>query len=165
MSLTVYWPEWDSTVARQLATDIAEQHAGPVLLCLQTIQQHFGYVPEGAVAVVADVCNVSRADVHGVLTFYSDLRSAPPPAIPVRLCAAEACQAVGARALKGQWQATCELEPQLAALTGVDEPVFCLGNCALGPAAMVDGELMGRVTVERLRAAVLVRTQQDNEFA
>lgn len=159
------WPAWDTTVARQLVETIAEQHAGPVLLCLQGIQHHFGYIPEGATAIIADVCNVSRADVHGVLTFYADLRTSPPPLVPVRLCASEACQAVGARALKGQWQATCELDPHLAALTGVDEPVFCLGNCALGPAALVDGELIGRVTVERLRAAVSARAEQPTEHA
>ena len=163
MTCTSRWPVWDSVVARQLVTAVAERHAGPVLMCLQAIQGHFGYVPEGATPIVADVCNVSRADVHGVLTFYADLRTSPPPPVPVRLCAAEACQAVGARALKGQWQATCELDAELAALTGIDEPIFCLGNCALGPAAVVDGELMGRVSVERLRAAVLARAEQDSE--
>ena len=92
--------------------------------------------------------------MHGVFTFYADLRDTPPPAVPVRLCAAEACQAVGGRELKAEWAAACGDDANLAAITGVDEPIFCLGNCALGPAALVDGELMGCADVARLKAAV-----------
>lgn len=139
---------------RGLIAPIVAVEAGPVLLCLQAVQQHYGYVPEGAVAVVTDVCNVTRADVHGVFSYYSDLKKAPPPAISVRLCAAEACQAVGGRALAAAWREACEKDPGLAADTGIDEPVFCLGNCALGPAAMVDDKLVGCADVARLKAAV-----------
>jgi formate dehydrogenase subunit gamma len=123
---------------------------GPVLRCLQRIQQDFGYVPADAVPLIADACNVSRAEVHGVLTFYSDLRTTPPPAVPVRLCGAEACQATGARELRAAWLDACRQDPALAEATGVNQSVACLGNCALGPAAMVDGHLIGRATVERI---------------
>ena len=148
------YPEWQADAAEALIAPIVARESGPVLLCLQAVQAHVGYVPADAVAMVADACNVTRADVHGVFTFYADLRDTPPPAVPVRLCAAEACQAVGGRQLKAEWGAACSEDATLAALTGVDEPIFCLGNCALGPAALVDGELMGCADVPRLKAAV-----------
>lgn len=148
------YPEWQADTAEALIAPIVASEPGPVLLCLQAVQAHFGYVPGDAVAMIAEACNVSRADAHGVLTFYADLRDTPPPAVPVRLCAAEACQAVGGRELKAQWAAACGGDADLAALTGIDEPIFCLGNCALGPAALVDGELMGCADVARLKAAV-----------
>ena len=148
------YPEWQADAAEALLAPIVAREPGPVLLCLQAVQAHFGYVPADAVAMIAEACNVSRADVHGVFTFYADLRATPPPAVPVRLCAAEACQAVGGRELKADWATACGDDADLAALTGTDEPIFCLGNCALGPAALVDGELLGRADVARLKAAV-----------
>ena len=148
------FPEWQADAAEALIAPIVAAEPGPVLLCLQAVQGHFGYVPGDAVGMIAKACNVSRADAHGVFTFYADLRDTPPPAVPVRLCAAEACQAVGGRALKADWATACGEDTELAALTGVDEPIFCLGNCALGPAALVDGELMGCADVARLKAAV-----------
>ena len=148
------YPEWQAEAADALIAPIVASEPGPVLLCLQTVQAHFGYVPGDAVAMIAEACNVTRADAHGVFTFYADLRDTPPPLVPVRLCAAEACQAVGGRELKAEWAEACGDDADLALLTGVDEPIFCLGNCALGPAALVDGELMGCVDVARLKAAV-----------
>ena len=153
MSIAGY-PEWQADAADALIAPIVATEPGPVLLCLQAVQAHFGYVPGDAVGMIAEACNVSRADAHGVFTFYADLRDTPPPAVPVRLCAAEACQAVGGRKLKIDWATACSEDAELAALTGVDEPIFCLGNCALGPAALVDGELMGCADVARLKAAV-----------
>ena len=150
----VRYPEWQADAAEALIAPIVASEPGPVLLCLQAVQAHFGYVPGDAVAMIAEACNVSRADTHGVFTFYADLRDTLPPAVPVRLCAAEACQAVGGRQLKAEWAAACGDDTELAALTGIDEPIFCLGNCALGPAALVDGELMGCANVSRLKAAV-----------
>lgn len=153
-------PDSDSPGLRQtilsLAEPIVATEAGPVLLCLQKVQAHYGYVPEGSVSVIAEVCNLTRADVHGVLSYYSDLRKTPPPRVPVRLCAAEACQAVGGRALAKAWRQACESDPVLAEDTGIDEPVFCLGNCALGPAALVNDELLGCADVDRLKAAVVI---------
>lgn len=144
---------WSQESARDIVSVISDE-PGPVLRCLQGIQERFGYVHADAIAIVAEGCNVSRADVHGVLTYYSDLRTTPPAAVPVRLCAAEACQAVGARELERQWRRACEADPDLAALTGIDEPVFCLGNCALGPAASIGGELLGRASVESIERRV-----------
>ena len=148
------YPEWQAEAAEALIAPIVVAEPCPVLLCLQAVQTHFGYVPGDAVGMIAKACNVSRADAHGVFTVYADLRDTPPPAVPVRLCAAEACQAVGGRELKTDWANACGDDAVLAGLTGVDEPIFCLGNCALGPAALVDGELMGCADVARLKAAV-----------
>ena len=148
------YPEWQADEAQALIVPIVAREPGPVLLCLQAVQEHFGYIPGDAVAMIAEACNVTRADVHGVFTFYADLRDTPPLAVPVRLCAAEACQAVGGRELRAEWAKACGDDADLAALTGVDEPIFCLGNCALGPAALVDGALMGCADVARLKAAV-----------
>jgi formate dehydrogenase subunit gamma len=116
-----------------------------VLISLQELQKYFGYVPQEAIELVADACNVSRADVHGVLTFYHDLHTKPMSLNTVRLCGAEACQAVGAR----------ELAEALAENGTIEiETVYCFGNCALGPAAMVHGKLIGRATLGQLIAAV-----------
>ncbi len=127
---------------------------GPVLVSLQAVQDRFGYVPAQAVSLIADACNVSRADVHGVLTFYSDLRTSPPPDVPVRLCAAEACQSVGGRELKRDWERRCGESAELAEATGADEPVFCLGTCVLALAALAGRALLGRATVEKVESMV-----------
>jgi formate dehydrogenase subunit gamma len=126
-----------------------------VLPALQALQGAFGFVPPESLRLVARTLNVSVADVHGVLTFYSDLRTDPPAPVTVSVCTAEACQAVGSRALAD------DVARALAPL-GSRSPdgrvdvheVFCLGNCALGPAAMVDGHLVGRATVEAVLAGV-----------
>ena len=118
---------------------------GGILLALQMTQESLGYVPDDALPIVADVLNVSRAEVHGVLTYYSDLRREPPLAVTIRICAGEACQAVGARDVH---HALDELAPRATTI----EHVFCLGNCALGPCAMVNGDVQALVTAQGLAA-------------
>jgi formate dehydrogenase subunit gamma len=132
---------------------------GACLLVLQAIQREVGYVPAEALGPVAKALNLSHADVYGVLTFYHDLRRAPPGRHVVRVCQAEACQAMGARGLTellarrlgcGLGETSRDGEVTL-------EAVYCLGNCALSPAVTVDGALYGRATeflvLERLGAA------------
>lgn len=116
---------------------------GPMLISLQALQEEFGYVHSEDVALVAQACNVSRADVHGVLTYYHDLRRTAPPENVVRICTAEACQAVGAR------QLIDEAKKELPADVEITE-VFCFGNCALGPSATVNGKLFGRARIDDL---------------
>ena len=111
------------------------------------MQELLGYVPDSAIDLVAKNSNISRAEVYGVFTFYSDFRSTPPAQVVVKVCVAEACQASG----------NAELISQLHG-QGYDihsgkikddiqmEQTFCLGNCALGPAAMVNGKPIGRAT-------------------
>ena len=76
------FPQWNESDARARLTRLIREHDGPVLLCLQDVQMVYGFVPTAAVELIAELCNVSRADVTGVLTFYADLRTTPPPAIP-----------------------------------------------------------------------------------
>lgn len=108
-------------------------------------------MPQEAVAVLADELNLSRADVHGVVTFYHDFRREPAGRTTVRICRAEACQAVGADSLM-DWARESGLEPGGTTADGsvTVEQVFCLGNCALGPSVEVNGRLYGRVGTARL---------------
>jgi formate dehydrogenase subunit gamma len=129
---------------------------GLLLPALHAVQAEFGHVPGEAVAVLADAFNLSRADVHGVLTFYPDFRKEPGGRVAVRLCRAEACQAVGAQALIDAVEARLGTRLGSATADGavqLDE-VFCLGNCALGPSASVAGRVIGRATTDRVLQAV-----------
>jgi len=136
--------------SEELALEAIGAHAtqrGPLLPVLHALQATFGYVDQRAVPLVAKVLNLSRADVYGVLTFYSDLRSTPPGRVRVQVCRGEACQSVGGHALAEH--ATSSLGVDFGATTAdgsvtLDE-VFCLGNCALGPTVTVNGRLYGRV--------------------
>ncbi len=125
---------------------------GALLPILHAIQDEIGYVPEAAVGIVADVLNLSRAEVHGVVTFYHFFRTQPAGKHIVYVCRAEACQSMGARAL--EQHARTRLGVDLHGTTADGrftlEPVYCLGNCALSPAVMVDETVYGRVTPERL---------------
>ena len=124
---------------------------GPVLICLQAIQEEFGYVPPQAVEHIAKACNVSRADVHGVLTYYHDLRTCLPPATVLRICVAEACQSVGSRDLVSEVEKSFNARMDESNAEVELKPVYCLGNCALGPSAMVNGELLGRATAQGMK--------------
>jgi formate dehydrogenase subunit gamma len=92
------YPSWSIEEATRVLTPLKNVQ-GPVLIALQAVQEHFGYVHEDAVGLIAETFNVSRADVHGVLTYYHDLRTTPAPARSIQICVAEACQAVGSREL------------------------------------------------------------------
>ena len=129
---------------------------GALLPVLHAIQERFGHVPGVAVAIVADVLNLSRADVHGVVSFYHDFRDAKPGRHVVKLCRAEACQAVGARGLERHATATLGVRFGETTADGAItlEPVYCLGNCAAGPSMMVDGEPVGRVDAATFDATV-----------
>jgi formate dehydrogenase subunit gamma len=129
---------------------------GPLLPILHDVVAAYGYIDPGAVAVIADGLNLSRAEIHGVITFYRDFRTTPSGAIEVRVCRGEACQAVGAEALMTRAAERLGLAVGATSADGrvtLDE-VFCLGNCALGPSALIGGEVHGRLTEERLLALV-----------
>jgi formate dehydrogenase subunit gamma len=127
---------------------------GALLPILHAVQETLGYVPPEAIPVLADELNLSRADVHGVVSFYHDFRSAPAGRTTVRICRGEACQAVGAERLVSHVRDTCGLSLGETSPDGsvTVEQVFCLGNCALGPAAQVNGRLRGRLDEARLSA-------------
>lgn len=116
-----------------------------VLVALQAVQDRFGFVPPEAIALIAGVCNVSRADVHGVLTFYHELRTTPPAQRRVRVCRAEACQAVGSHEIEAAFAHAGHPVDSHSESTSV-EAVYCFGNCALGPNVEVDGVLRGHCT-------------------
>jgi len=127
---------------------------GGLLPILHAIQDELGFVPPAAVPLIAKALNLSRADVHGVISFYHHFRGVAPGRHVLRLCRAEACQAVGARALekhvfKRAGVGFHETTPD-GALTL--EPVYCLGNCACAPSLLLDDEIHGRVDIERLDA-------------
>jgi formate dehydrogenase subunit gamma len=125
---------------------------GALLPILHELQDRLGWVPKEAVPVIAEALNLSRAEVHGVVTYYHHFRSAPPGRHVVQLCRAEACQACGADALLAQAEALlgCKLHSTRADGAVTLDPVYCLGLCALSPAVMVDDRLYGRVTPQRL---------------
>ena len=140
------YEEWSEGVATY-ELDPFRSDETMVLVALQKLQERFGYVHPDAVALVAEVCNVSRADVHGVLTFYHELRSAPPAARIVRICRAEACQSVGSRAIEDAFAAVGHPLGSHSESMSV-EAIYCFGNCALGPSVEIDGVLHGRCTPE-----------------
>jgi len=125
---------------------------GGLLPALHGIQDALGYVPADAVPVVAEAFNLSRAEVHGVLSFYHYFRESPPGRHVVHLCRAEACQSMGARHLEHHAKERLGVDFHQTSSDGAFtlEPVYCLGNCAASPAVMIDKTLYGRVTPERL---------------
>jgi len=127
---------------------------GPLLEVLHEIQAALGYIPEGAIALVAQGLNLSRAEVHGVVTFYHYFRRTPPGRHVVSLCRAESCQAMGADVLAEHAKRSLGVDFHETTADGAVslEPIYCLGNCACSPAAMVDGRLYGRLTPERFDA-------------
>jgi formate dehydrogenase subunit gamma len=122
---------------------------GALLPVLHAVSRAFGHIPDRAVAIIADALNLSRAEVHGVVGFYHDFRREPPPRHVLKLCRAEACQARGGEALAAQAQAAHADRDDLAI-----EAVYCLGLCASGPAAMLDGRVLARLDDARLSALV-----------
>ena len=120
---------------------------GPLLPILHQVQQEFGYVPQQALPVIAEELNLSRAEVHGVMTFYHDYRDHPAGRHVLKLCRAEACQSMGGDALAERVKAQLGIDFHQTTLDGsvTLEAVYCLGLCACAPSAMLDGEVYGRV--------------------
>jgi formate dehydrogenase subunit gamma len=135
---------------------------GALLPILHAVQQRLGYVPPAAVPVIAEALNLSRAEVHGVVSFYHYFRSAPPGRHVLHLCRAEACQSVGAAALEAHAKRSLGIDFHATTADGAItlEPVYCLGNCALGPAAMLDEQLLGRLDAARFDALVAAARSQ-----
>jgi formate dehydrogenase subunit gamma len=121
---------------------------GALLPVLHGVQDRLGWVPPGAVALIAFELNLSRAEVHGVLSFYHYFRQTRPGRQVIYLCRAEACQAVGSAALEAHVQRRLGTGFHGTSADGrfTLEPVYCLGNCACGPSILIDRELHARVT-------------------
>jgi formate dehydrogenase subunit gamma len=127
---------------------------GPLLPILHALQHGFGHVPDAAVPLIAARLNLSRAEVHGVVSFYHDFRGAPAGRHVLRICQAEACRAMGAAENAAGLLARLGMRPGETTPDGrlTIEPVYCLGLCATAPAAMLDGEPHGRLDAETLAA-------------
>ncbi|MGV7031905.1 formate dehydrogenase subunit gamma [Methylobacterium symbioticum] len=151
-------PRFEPWSAPRAAGIIAEHThlEGATLPILHALQEAFGYVDEGAVPLIADALNLSRAEVHGCITFYHDFRREPAGRHTVKLCRAEACQAQGCDALHADILKHLGTEWHGTTADGncTVEPVYCLGLCANGPAALVDGEPVAQLTVDVLEAAL-----------
>lgn len=141
---------WTDAVNRALAR--LKNMPGGLIPILHAIQEEVGYVPPESVPVIADALNLSRAEVHGVISFYHDFRSEPAGRHVVHVCRAESCQALGAEALLAHACSHLGVEVHGTTEDGAVtlEPIYCLGNCALSPAIMVDRNLYGRMSPDLL---------------
>jgi formate dehydrogenase subunit gamma len=139
-----------SAVVSRICSELKDK-PGALLPILHAIQEELGHVPETAVPIIASELNLTRAEVHGVVTFYHDFRSHPPGKHIVRICQAESCQAVGSGKLTAHAKERLDIDfHQTTADHSCSlEPVYCLGNCALSPSVMVDNEVFGRVNEQR----------------
>ena len=142
-------PPWD----RERAAEIIARHAhleGAALPMLHAIQDAFGYVPDEAIPMLADALNFSRAEVRGTISFYHDFRREPAGRHHVHVCRAEACQSMGCERLIGHLESKLGIKLGETTNDGMFtvDPVYCLGNCALSPALMLDGKPYGRVSPE-----------------
>lgn len=140
------------TPAVQSALEAHKDRPGALLPILHEIQHSLGYVPPESVPVIAESLNLSRAEVHGVVTFYHDFRDTPAGRHVLKVCLAESCQAVGCEHILAHAKQRLGVELHGTSADGAVtlEPVYCLGNCALSPALMVDGDVIGRATPDKL---------------
>jgi formate dehydrogenase subunit gamma len=147
-------PSYEPWSAERTAQIIREHQAleGPLLPILHGLEQTFGYIDEAAERLIAEALNISRAEVHGVVTFYHDFRRAPAGRHVLKLCRAEACQAAGGDELAAR--AESRLGVALGDTTAdgrvTIEPVYCLGLCSVSPSAMIDGKIVARLDARKL---------------
>lgn len=140
---------WDADRALTLIKEL-ESLPGALLPILHTLQEEFGYIDKAAIPLIADALNLSHAEVHGTISFYHDFRHAPAGKHVLKMCRAEACQSMGCE------NTIRHVEKKLGVHLGETtedqsfsvDAVYCLGNCALSPAVMLDGKLYGRVSRE-----------------
>lgn len=139
------------------AIDAHRDLPGALMPILHAVQDALGYVPPDSLTLIAHELNLSRAEVHGVVSFYHHFRDTPPGRHIVRVCRAEACQALGARSLEAHAKKTLGINFHETTSDGAItlEPVYCLGNCGCGPSLLIDtDEIHGRVTPAAFDALV-----------
>jgi len=146
---------WSDTRATEVAAGYADMPGG-LLPLLQELQATFGFIADSAVPIVAQALNLSRAEVHGVLTFYHDFRRAPPGRHVLKVCLAEACRARGAEATVQVLEQALQVNIGETSPNGraTVEPAYCLGLCASGPALLLDGRPMARLVGTRLEKLI-----------
>ena len=144
--MTPVYEPWNEARGAEIIADHS-QFEGATIVILHALQEAFGYVPEPAIPMIASALRLSRAEVHGVFTFYHDFRREPAGRHVLKLCRAEACQAAGGDALAARAEAKLgiSLGNTTADARVTLEPIYCLGLCATAPSAMLDGRLVGRL--------------------
>ncbi len=144
---------WSAARAQEIILQ-HEGQEGATIPILHAIQNEFGYVPEPVVPMIAEALNLSRAEVHGVVTFYHDFRHEPAGRHVLKLCRAEACQATGGDALAARAEAKLGVKLGHSSADGrvTLEPIYCLGLCSVSPSAMFDGKIVGRLDEKKLDA-------------
>lgn len=146
---------WDSAAVAAIVNALKDQ-PGALTPILRRIQDELGWIPPASIPFIARELNLSRAEVHGVVSFYHDFRHQPPGRNIVRVCRAESCQAMGAMALADHVRRRLGVDFHHTSDDGAFslEAVYCLGNCACSPAVVINGELLGRVTPARFDQAI-----------
>jgi formate dehydrogenase subunit gamma len=142
--------DWDKSAVDRVIDGLKDK-PGALLPILHGIQDTLGYIPEQSVPAIAVALNLSRAEVHGVITFYHYFRESPPGKHTIHVCRAESCQSMNNQALEAHAKVKLGIDYHETTRDGDFslEPVYCLGNCACSPAISIDGEVFGRVTPER----------------
>jgi formate dehydrogenase subunit gamma len=153
--MTSAYEPWNESRGAEIVAE-HDKLEGATLVILHALQEAFGYVPEPAIPMIATALNLSRAEVHGVFTFYHDFRREPAGRHVLKICRAEACQAAGGDALAARAEA--KLGISLGSTTSdarvTLEPIYCLGLCATAPSAMLDGRVVGRLDEAQIDALV-----------
>lgn len=146
----------DMTAALQAVLARLSGEPGALLPILHALQDALGYVPADAVPTIAQALNLSRAEVHGVISYYHDFRSSPPTPHTARICRAEACQSMGAEALlaHARQHLGCGLHDQSGDGAFTVEAAYCLGLCASSPAITLDGQVHARITPQKFDALI-----------
>src|SRR5580693_26994 len=151
MSMKAGQVPWNKEVALERIREFLDRE-GSLLPILHALQEEFGYIDEAAEPVIAEELNITRAEVHGVVTFYHDFRRAPAGRHVLKLCRAEACQAAGGDALAAHAEASLGVALGNTTADGrmTVEPVYCLGLCSVSPSAMIDGRVVARLDAKKL---------------
>jgi formate dehydrogenase subunit gamma len=154
---------WDPAAVESIALPLKDK-PGALMLILRRVQDALGWVPPDSIPMIAKILNLSRAEVHGVVTFYHDFRHQPPGKNVIKVCRAESCQAMGAVALAEhiKERLNCDFGQTSADRAFTLDAVYCLGNCACSPAMAVNGKLLGRVTPNRFDE-VLAKAAADRD--
>lgn len=143
--------EFIQQIARQ-AVDHHQSQKGNLLPILHAVQHTLGYIPAAAVSTLASALQLSRAEIHGVISFYSHFRTEKPGPVLLEVCRAEACQSMGGEALAdhARKRLGCDFHHTAANGSVTLEPVYCLGLCAQSPAVMINGKPYARMTAHKL---------------
>jgi len=150
---------------REIATELINKfEARPEMLVqiLHLFVDRYGYISDDAIRQLASELNLSRAEVHGVVSFYHDFRTVPAGRLVIKICQAESCQAMGSQALTAHAEKSLGVSLNQTTEDGATslEPVYCLGNCACSPAVMVGDRVYGRVDAKALDAIIAAETSE-----